>query len=256
MAHVFYKTLNPCNINRLNSNVVVHDRNLTHSNQNINFHVTKSKPNLSINNVNGKVFKNFPKIEYWFCSLNTLNYHNCHQGLRVSRVLRFRVFKTGFRVFFKELGFRVFLSSKFLNVFLTPTHGLQEWGLDMFGLVSCGLECVQIVCKATNLWHGWYGHLCWMFELKSAKFVSISCYLKETKLGNDHMQFRISWYFAQLGVRMMKKEPSTEEVAILIDGNKSPIDADLKDNKRYSIRSTFSRLCSGIIHPHSLWIQI
>jgi hypothetical protein len=30
----------------------------------------------------------------------------------------------------------------------------------------------------------------------------------------------------------------------------------LKDNKRYSIRSTFSRLCSGIIHPHSLWIQI
>ncbi|CAK9236538.1 unnamed protein product [Sphagnum troendelagicum] len=29
----------------------------------------------------------------------------------------------------------------------------------------------------------------------------------------------------------MKNEPSTEEVAILIDGNKSPIDADLKDNK-------------------------
>jgi hypothetical protein len=31
----------------------------------------------------------------------------------------------------------------------------------------------------------------------------------------------------------MKNEPSTEEVAILIDGNKSSIDAYLKDNKRY-----------------------
>jgi hypothetical protein len=31
----------------------------------------------------------------------------------------------------------------------------------------------------------------------------------------------------------MTNEPSTEEVAILIDGNKSPIDADLKDNHRY-----------------------
>jgi hypothetical protein len=31
----------------------------------------------------------------------------------------------------------------------------------------------------------------------------------------------------------MKNEPSTEEVVILIDGKKSSIDADLKDNKRY-----------------------
>lgn len=62
--HMFYKTLNPCNTNHLDSHVVVQDKNLTHSNHNINFHVTKSKPNLSTNNVNGKVFKNFPKIKY------------------------------------------------------------------------------------------------------------------------------------------------------------------------------------------------